>query len=691
LKKLFAPQSVAVIGASRREGTLGKMFLDAIVRMNYHGKIYPVNPKADQINNLTCYKDISNVPEIPDLVIILLPKEMVYEAIEKTAQKKIKNIVVISAGFKEVGEEGKIRENELLKLVSKHKMRMIGPNSMGLFNTHPDISLNATFSPTTPIPGHVGFISQSGALGVAVLELSQKLGLGFSSFVSTGNKADVGDVDCLRFLSNDQNTRVIIIYQEGIDHPTAFRNSCLDIVPKKPVLTLKAGRTKSGLKAASSHTGALASDDILTDAFLKQCGIIRCQTLEELLDSALALTSQPLPSGRKVGVITNAGGPGILLSDALEKYGLVLATISNESRSALANILPPEAGFNNPVDMIASATHETYRDVCRILEKDPGIDSIVVIIVKPPVNTTPGMIIAELKSLIARSEKPFIFTLMTGEGSDSGREIFKEGKIPVFSYPEAAARTLGNMVRYLKVKERITKSTSAKSDIIHFPGGNSKQAALRDLIPMFSNYNLHMCDYAFVSSVAEAKAFFKKSGPIALKIANEEIIHKSDEGLVKLNISTANEVEDVFDEIVLKAKGILPKKTNPLLLAQKMIPQGIELVLGAKQDPQFGFVVMFGLGGILVELYKDVVFRIAPLDEPTIEEMIEELQGKKILNGFRNFSPVNKHILVQTILNFSQLVLDHPEIVEIDLNPLIWSPMDKNLIIVDCRGTILQK
>jgi acetyltransferase len=690
LKRLFAPQSIAVIGASRREGTLGKMFLDAIVKMNYRGKIYPVNPKADKINHLTCYKDISNVPEIPDLAIILLPKDMVNKTVEKTAEKKIKNIVVISAGFKEMGEEGKNREAELLKLVRKHNMRMIGPNSMGLFNTHPDLSLNATFSPTTPIPGHVGFVSQSGALGVAVLELSQKMGLGFSSFVSTGNKADVGDVDCLRFLSDDQNTKAIILYQESIDDPPAFRNSCLDIVSKKPLLTLKAGRTKSGLKAASSHTGALSSDDILTDAFLKQCGIIRCQTLEELLDSALALTSQPLPAGKKVGVVTNAGGPGILFSDALEKHGLELATVSNDSRSALADILPPEAGYNNPIDMIASATHETYRDVCRILEKDPGIDSIVVIIVKPPVNTTPGMIISELKPLIDHSEKPFIFTLMAGENSDSGRDIFKAAKIPVFSYPEAAARALGNMVRYLKIKERVTRSTSLRSDIIDFQEGNSKQASLHDLIPMFSNYNLQMCDYALVTTNEEAKEFFTKSGPIALKIANEEIIHKSDEDLVKLNISTVNEVEDAFNEIVIKAKEILPKKTSPLILVQKMIPKGIELVLGAKQDPQFGFVIMFGLGGIWVELYKDVVFRIAPLDESTIKEMIEELQGNKILNGFRNFAPVDKNILVRTILNFSQLVIDHPEIVEIDLNPLIWSPKDNELIIVDSRCTIVE-
>jgi acetyltransferase len=690
LKKLFAPQSIAVIGASRREGTLGKMFLDAIVQMNYHGKTYPVNPKADQINNLTCYPDIASVPDVPDLAIILLPKEMVYKAVEDTADKKIRNIVVISAGFRETGKEGRKRESELLELVRRNDIRMIGPNSMGLFNTDPDLSLNATFSPTTPIAGHVGFISQSGALGVGVLELSQKKGLGFSSFVSTGNKADVGDVDCLRFLSDDKNTQAIILYQEGIDNPMALRNICQEIVVKKPILALKAGRTKSGLKAVSSHTGALASDDILTDAFLKQCGVIRCQTLEELLDSALVLTSQPMPAGRRVGVITNAGGPGILVSDALEKHGLELAAISDESRSALIKILPLEAGLNNPVDMIASATHETYREVCRILESDPGIDSVLVIIVKPPVKTTPRLIISELKPLIDQSEKPFFFTLMAGESSDNGKDIFNEGNIPVFSYPEKTARALGNMVRYSEIRTRFLQSTPVKAETIRFPKGDSRQAPIREVIPILSHYNLKMCENELITTSAEAIEFHKKIGPIALKIANEDIIHKSDEGLVRLNLSTQEDVELAFKDIAHKAKGLLSKNTSPLLLAQKMIPKGIELVLGAKQDPSFGFVIMFGIGGVLVELYKDVVFRIAPLDEPTIKEMIEGLQGKKILSGFRNFKPVDNNILIRTIQNFSKMVVDHPEIVEMELNPLIWSPIDNDLMIVDCRGTIIQ-
>jgi acetyltransferase len=690
LSSLFAPRSIAIIGASRKEGSLGKMFLDAIVKMNYRGKTYPVNPKADLINNIPCYPDILSVPEIPDLAIILLPKEMVYEAVETVAKKEINNIVVISAGFKEVGEEGEIRENELLNLIRKNNIRMIGPNSMGLFNTQAHISLNATFSPTTPIPGHVGFVSQSGALGVAVLELSQKLGLGFSSFVSTGNKADVGDVECLRFLAEDENTKVIMLYQEGIDDPPAFRDICREIIADKPVLTVKAGRTKSGLKAASSHTGALASDDIITDAFLKQCGILRCQTIQEMMESALVLNSQPTPTGKKVGVITNAGGPGILVSDALEKYELDLADLSEKTRASLAKILPPEAGLNNPVDMIASATHETYYNVARILEKDSDVDSILVIIVKPPVNTTPKLILSEMKPLIQQSDKPFLFTVMADEDTDSGHALFREDNIPVFSYPETTARALGNLVRYADLRKSHIHSNYSRSDTFSMRNGNKKQAPINEILSLLENYQIRFCENSLVTTVDQAIEFYMKSGPVALKIANEEIIHKSDEGLVKLDLSSPDEVNIAFNDIETRAKMIIPKSADPLLLVQKMIPKGIEFILGAKQDPQFGLVIMFGIGGILVELYQDVVFRVAPLDEATIEEMIDELKGKKILSGFRNFPVINRQSLIQMIMNFSELVMNQENIIEFDLNPIIFSPEDHNLYVVDARCTIVE-
>jgi acetyltransferase len=339
--------------------------------------------------------------------------------------------------------------------------------------------------------------------------------------------------------------------------------------------------------------------------------------------------------------------------------------------------------------MIASATHETYRDVARIVEMDSDVDSILVIIVKPPVNTTPKLILAEMQSLIQKSEKPFIFTVMADEDADSGHDLFREDNIPVFSYPETAARALGNLVRSANIRKSHKQSTDSPSDIFSVRNGTKKQASIREILTVLENYQIRFCENSLVSTVDQAIEFFLKSGPIALKIANEEIIHKSDEGLVKLDLSSPEEVKNAFNDIETRAKMIIPKSANPLLLAQKMIPKAIELILGAKQDPIFGFVIMFGIGGVLVELYKDVVFRVAPLNEATIEEMIDELKGKQILSGFRNIPVINKQSLIQMIMNFSELVLRQQNIVEFDLNPIIFSPEDHDLHVVDARCTIV--
>lgn len=691
LKKMFAPRSVAVIGASRREGSLGKMFMDAIVQLDYKSKIYPINPKADMINNIPCLADIHSLPETPDLAVILLSKEMVLDTVKELAKIKVRNIVVISAGFKETGKEGHQREKTLVRLIKENNMRMIGPNSMGLFNTDPELLLNATFSPTPVIPEHIGFISQSGALGVAVFELSKKMDLGFSCFVSTGNKADIGDVDCLRYLKDDNNTEAIILYQESIDDPVSFRNVCRTIVSRKPILTLKAGRTKSGLKAASSHTGALASDDIITDAFFKQSGVIRCETLNELLDTAKCIVSQPVPGGNNIAVITNAGGPGILASDALEKNGLKLASLSENSIKNLQEILPAEAGFQNPVDMIASATHETYKAVCGIIEKDKNVDIILIVIVKPPVNTTPKEIISELRPIISQSPKPFFCVLMAREDEDAGLPVFNKIGVPVFNYPEAAASAIGNLIKYKNIQNRFRDyKTENKKNIALISGKKNKQKQIpfKEICKLLDRYKLKVPDFILTSDKEKAVEFAQNRGRIVLKIANEEIIHKSDQGLVKLDLSSSTEIENAFNHIIVKAKSLLSAKSEPLILAQEMVPLGIELVLGAKRDPLFGPVIMFGIGGVFVELYRDVVFRVLPIDAFEAGEMINELKGKKIFEGFRHFPLINRDVLVRTIINFSQLLEANPEIIEMDLNPLIWPVDGIEPVVVDSRCTI---
>ena len=689
LEKMFAPKSVAVIGASRRTGSLGKMFLDAIVRYEYQGRIFPVNPNADKINGLECYPDVASLPQIPDLAVILLPREHVAGTIEALGTAGIKNVVVISAGFRETGEAGRIAEENLLKLARRFGMRMIGPNSMGLFNTRTGLSLNATFSPTPPIPGHVAFISQSGALGVAVLELALKINLGFSLFVSTGNKADIGDFDVLAYAARDDNTRVITLYQESIDNTAAFRGVARATVPAKPILVLKAGRTDSGLRAASSHTGALASSDLLTDAFFTQCGVLRCGTLQELLYTAYAFSLQPLPEGNRVAVITNAGGPGILASDALEQAGLVLGNIMPETLTGIKQLLPPEAGLNNPIDMIASATHETYHDVYKLLERDPNVNILLIIIVKPPVNTTPGRIIRTMAPDISASPKPVYFVVMADPEGETDIDIFKNQGIPVIPYPELAAQVIGNQYTYTMLKRTIVAAEPEMT--VPFHGREQhRQADFLTIVDRLREYKIPMAPYELIRTPEAGLDFLSIHRSVVLKAADPVFIHKSDQGLVQLNISTGEQLREAFDELKDKCRLISGKSRIPSILIQAMVTDGLELVLGAKYDPVFGATIMFGIGGIFVELYRDVVFRVLPIDLADAREMISSLKAGAVLDGFRNYPAVDKTVLTETILNFSHLIRKYPDIVEMDLNPVIWSFDQNKPLVVDARMTIAE-
>ena len=689
LKSMFAPRSIAIIGASRREGTLGRMFFDAVQQMNYRGTVYPVNPKSKEIDGIRCYADIQSLPETPDLAVILIAKDFVLRTIDMLADKKVTNIIVVSAGFKETGPEGAELEKQLSERIYKYKMRMIGPNSMGLFNTDPSVSLNATFSPTPPSPGHVAFISQSGALGVAVLELSRHLNLGFSVFVSTGNKTDIGDVDVLKFATEDPNTKVITLYQESIDHPAQFRDICSKTIRKKPVLVLKAGYTRSGLRAASSHTGALSSDESAGDAFLKQCGAIRCLTLKELLNTALALDKQPVPRGNRVVVVTNAGGPGILASDALEDAGLLLPELSAHTISALKKILPAEAGLGNPVDMIASATHETYRNVCEILVSDENIDSIFLIIVKPPVATTPRQIIENLIPVLKNTTKPFYCILMADMNEDAGIDLFQKNNMPVFHYPEDAAVVLGNINKYREIRNQPKKESPHVIELSE-KIGEKIQAPFDEIMKRLSRHKIQFSPYVITSDINKALAFQKSVGPVALKVINEQIIHKSDLGLVHLNLQSQADLRKKFNEMSERAQPFLSSDTQIKILVQKMVHPGIELVFGSTHDATFGPVIMFGIGGIFVELYKDVSFRVLPVDNNDILAMIREIKAQKLFSGFRDKPAVNIEMLSNTILNFAQLILEHRDIFEMDLNPVIVPFNGQKPVVVDARMTIIK-
>ncbi|MBI9018980.1 MAG: acetate--CoA ligase family protein [Phycisphaerae bacterium] len=694
LHPFMRPSSIAVVGASRKEGSIGKTFMDSLTSNGFTGTIHPVNPNAEAINGIACYQSIDQLPEAIELAVILLPYKIVPVAIERLASRKIKNVVVVSAGFKEVGPEGVQREKELLALAKKHDMRILGPNCMGLFNFDPLYRMNASFSPIQPIPGHVSFISQSGALGVVALDLSQRHELGFSAFLSLGNKSDIDEVDALEFLADDDNSRVILIYLESISRPEEFRKVCREVVKKKPILVVKAGQGKTGSQAASSHTGALASPDIIVDAFLKQCGVIRCETLEELLDTGLGLSMLTHKRCSKVAVLSNAGGPCILTADALEKDGLTLPPLAEQTQNALRKILLAEAAVLNPVDMISSADHEVYRQAFAIIERDPNIDTIVAIMVKPPVNSTPARIIEKMGPAIRHSEKTVAALIMTDRDTDAGLPIFRALSVPVYSFSNEVSMMLAHMNKYCEIRDNFKNKPEVNLPIVRPTDTHNKQRyqlSIKAAFDIFAKYDLPLAGFCLSENLDEILDFASKTdGNVVLKIANEQIIHKSDAGLVKLNLSGPTEISESFGQIAKVAIKLLPDGIKPLLLAQEMVKGFPELVIGLNQDPQFGPVIMTGLGGILVEVLKDVSFRIAPLEESDAWDMLESLKSKKLMEGFRHYKPIDKQKIVDMIMKISQLAIENPEIVEMDLNPVIWSETLGGPVIVDARITAVK-
>lgn len=693
LTKIFRPSSIALIGVSRKEGSLGKKFLDAILRMNYHGEIYIINPKAEQISGIKCFPDLKSLTQKPDLAVILLPYKFVLATLEELGKNAIQNVIVISAGFREIGGEGIEREKQLVEIARRYGMNLLGPNCMGLFNTDPEVSFNGTFSPTLPNSGHVAYISQSGALAVAIMELTAQTDLGFSVFVSTGNKAVISDHHVLEFLKEDANTYLVTLYLESIDNPPAFLKAAQALAVQKPILAVKAGRTESGKKAASSHTGALANPEYIIEGFLKQCGVLRMDSVEDMVDAARALAAQPLPKGRNMAVVTNAGGPGILASDALEQQGFKLARFEETTIEKLHALLPEEAACTNPVDMIASATHETYRDALDIVLKDANVDGVLLIIVKPPVDTTPALIAKYLEPILKNTSKTIIPVLMAQRDETAGIEIFKRLNLPLFSYPESAAKALGTMRRYQNLRQQLQRIENGQhAPSVSLPplkpvSGTSGQAPLKDLLTLLIAYDLPLTDFAVAAQADELLPFMRnQSCKFVLKIANEQILHKTEHGLVRLNITSQDELLTAIKQMQEKAQALLPKGTEPLFLIQQQLASGLELVLGGKRDAQFGPVVMFGIGGIFVEALKDISFRIAPLALNEAQQMIDELKTQTLLNGFRGLPKVDRERLGKLIADFSRLLAEHEEILEMDLNPIIVT--QDGAFVVDVRATV---
>lgn len=696
IRPFFNPRSVAVVGASRRAGTIGATLVSNLKQNGFKGEIFPVNPYArEEIEGLKAYPRVSDIGAPVDLAVIAVPAPAVEAAVADCAQAGVRGVVVISAGFGEVSESGRATERRLYELVRRSGMRMVGPNCMGVLNTDPAVSLDATFAPTFPPAGNVGMLSQSGALGIAILDYVRTLNIGISSFVSVGNKADVSGNDLLAYWAEDPRTQVIVIYLESFGNPRKFARITPEIARQKPIVAVKSGRSAAGTRAASSHSAALASLDVAVDALFEEAGVIRTNTLEELFDVTALLSTQPVPSGRRVGVVTNAGGPGILLADACEAHGLQLPELSPETLAALRSFLPPQAGLTNPVDMIASASPEDYARAIAAVGADPGVDSLVVIYI--PVLRT-GQ--EEVTRAIAQGagvvplDKPVLTVFLSSKGTPPLLSTGARGQLPAYSFPENAALALSAAERYARWRNR-PRGMPATLD-------RFAQSAVRALIERVLEGAdgprwLEQKDLATVLRVAgiefaaaeqvapgEAVATAERMGyPLVAKAVSPGVIHKSDVGGVILGLQSADAVAEAVATLVQRM-GAIGARLDGVLL-QRQVPDGIEALVGVTTDPTFGPLVVAGLGGTLVELLRDVSFRLPPVTDVDAMEMILKLRTHKLLEGYRGSPPGDREALISVITRISALVEIVPELIELDLNPVKVLRPGAGAIVVDGR------
>jgi acetyl coenzyme A synthetase (ADP forming)-like protein len=708
LKPLLAPRAVAVIGASRRKAAIGRRVLDAIVAAGFNGPIYPVNPQADEIGGLRAYASARGLPGPVDLAVVTVPAPEVSAVVDDCAAGRIPAIVVITAGFAEAGDEGRSMQQRLTEQVRKHGMRMVGPNCMGLLNADPGVRLNASFSPIMPPAGHLGLFSQSGALGIAILGLAAERKLGLSTFVSAGNKADVSGNDLLEYWEADPATHVLLLYLESFGNPRRFARLARRISRTKPIVAVKSGRTAAGSRAAGSHTAALAANDVAVDALFEQSGVIRADTLDEMFDIAACLDLQPLPGGKRVGIVTNAGGPGILAADACVSAGLTLSELSNETRARIAAVLPPMASTGNPVDLIASAGSDQYSRTIETLLAAPEIDSLIVILT-PVDPTTTDALLQSIRDGVAAgrragaASKPVLACVM----AESGRAVPLDAqgeRLPAFVFPENAARALGKVSSYAAWRAKPAGLVWAFDDVDTKAARDICAAAAvqpgawltdHEVRRVLDAYKLPLAGGAVAHSADEAAAIAGTTGfPVALKLSSIAIQHKSDVGGVRLNLNDAAAVREAYMEIVAAARratsntGDGPDGPIDAVLVQQMIAGGVEVMMGIVQDPLFGPLVAFGLGGIYVEILKDVRIRIAPLTESDVDALICGIRGFRLLQGYRGHPAADLDALREVLLRLSRLADEVPEIAELDLNPVMALAPGRGCVIVDARTRV---
>jgi len=683
LDAILRPRRIAVIGASRTPHTIGHEIVANLVGYGFTGIVFPVNPNAESIHSLKAYPHVGDVPDPVDLAVITVPKQLVLEVAEECGAAGVKGLVVISAGFREVGGEGAGREQMLMEIVRRYGMRMVGPNCMGVLNADPACSMNATFAPSMPPFGQAAFVSQSGAMGLSVLDYAKEYGIGISQFVSMGNKPDVSGNDLLIQWELDPAIGVILMYVENFGNPRKFLEIASRITRRKPIIVVKSGRSVVGARAASSHTGALAASDTLVDAMLAQAGVLRADTVEGLFDLAMAFSGQALPRSRRVAVLTNSGGPGILAADALETHGLEVPDLDVATVDRLRPLLPEEASLRNPLDMIASATPAGYRAALDALLDDPNIDSVMAIFV-PPLGIKQADVAEAIAGVAAsHTDKPVLAVLMGREGLPQGKAELHEVGVPAYIFPESAARALGAMCRYRELATRpvlpmealaIDHDRATRIVEAARTNGNRRLGEL-DALQLLDAYGIHTAPAQLARSAVEAASMAEAMGwPVVLKIVSPEIIHKTDVGGVKVGLKDIASVHAAYDEIVQSATAAVPGASIHGVLVQQMVSGGRETIAGVTRDPSFGALVMFGLGGVFVEVLRDVVFRIAPIHRGDAGEMVRSLRGARLLDAVRGAPPADRAALEDVLLRLARLAADFPEISELDINPLLAFP-----------------
>lgn len=693
LDKIMKPKSIAVIGASTKEHTIGSDIMKRLQEYKFKGNIYPVNPKGGIIEGLQAYTSVLEIPGSVDLALIVVNSKFVLSTLDQCNEKGIKGICIITAGFKETGKEGAELEKELLNKIRQYGMRCVGPNCLGVVNTHPDIQMDACFAESLPERGNIGFVSQSGALGGGILNILKDLNLGFAQFISIGNQADVNAETAIEYWENDDDVKQILLYMESIQNPQNFRKLATRVTKKKPILALKAGRSAAGASAASSHTGSLAGADKAAAALLHQSGVIREFSLQNLFETAKVFSNCPIPKGDRVAIITNSGGPGIMATDAVCEYGMQMAKISDETKEKLRSFLPAAASVKNPIDMIASAPIEHYKETLKTVVADDNVDMIIVIYLPFLGLKDIDVAKAVMEIKAEHPEKPIIGVFMTKN------EFFTklsdmDVNIPFFMYAEQAADGLNRLNQQRLWMEREegkipcydVDREKVKNIILKSINDGRDQLTTLESIDVLQAYGIRACKYGLATNIDEVVTLGNSIGyPVVMKMTSKTTSHKTDVGGVVVNIRSEEQLRNEYNALLsrLEEKGLLDGLEGVII--QEMVKGNREMVCGIATDPQYGPMMMFGLGGVFVEVMKDVTFRIAPLTDNDAIDMIKSVKAYKLLEGARGTTPANIEQIKETLLRLSQLVNDFKFIDELDINPLLISEKTGEGIAVDGR------